>query len=565
MKRRSIRFFVLGTFALLSTLTITLSVALSQRTDINLNNNYTNTYQTTNLTVLVSNSVDGNNIRNTSIDNYGDSITVNAPTKEGYTFLYWVDVTKSNKVIGTNVSLTFFVTKDNIHIKAIYQDNASFELRFVDYNGYVISGGSKDANGPNWDITPPTQNTTIVRPGYEFKYWSFDGITEATLTNVPITGDLIIYAVYGLKTGLPSSIITVESGTGGKTATFGELVTVSPTIPSEQFFLHWSEGSRIISYDQNYTFTAYRDITLTANFVGSAPSDTPIVTLDDEYFVDSYNTNYQVTLVGRVELPNSYTLVETGILFLRGTLEGSLTLDTANVIKVESTNQNQYGEFSATDINIPFASTLHARAYYAYNTGSEVVIAYSSNTVIAGIYATDLFFSEYIEGGFNNKAIEIHNGTGSPIDLSIYKINLYSNASTTVSALYQLTGTLQHGDVFVIAHSLATAAFTSVADVMVNGGVVSFNGDDAVELVKNNVRIDLIGVVGSYITHPAGIDGQGLGAITGATQNKTLVRYITILGPSSTFVGNQWVVYAQDTSTYLGSHSANITTAAIPE
>jgi len=34
--------------------------------------------------------------------------------------------------------------------------------------------------------------------------------------------------------------------------------------------------------------------------------------------------------------------------------------------------------------------------------------------------AADLFFSEYIEGGSNNKALEIFNGTGADVDLSGY-------------------------------------------------------------------------------------------------------------------------------------------------
>ena len=31
---------------------------------------------------------------------------------------------------------------------------------------------------------------------------------------------------------------------------------------------------------------------------------------------------------------------------------------------------------------------------------------------------TDLFISEYVEGSSNNKAIEIFNGTGAPVDLT---------------------------------------------------------------------------------------------------------------------------------------------------
>ena len=35
----------------------------------------------------------------------------------------------------------------------------------------------------------------------------------------------------------------------------------------------------------------------------------------------------------------------------------------------------------------------------------------------------ELFFSEYIEGSSNNKALEIYNGTGSEINLENYRIN----------------------------------------------------------------------------------------------------------------------------------------------
>ena len=36
----------------------------------------------------------------------------------------------------------------------------------------------------------------------------------------------------------------------------------------------------------------------------------------------------------------------------------------------------------------------------------------------ASAMATELFFSEYIEGSSNNKALEIFNGTGAAVDLA---------------------------------------------------------------------------------------------------------------------------------------------------
>lgn len=45
----------------------------------------------------------------------------------------------------------------------------------------------------------------------------------------------------------------------------------------------------------------------------------------------------------------------------------------------------------------------------------------------------DLFFSEYVEGYANNKALEIYNPTNEAIDLSAYSIVRYSNGATTAS------------------------------------------------------------------------------------------------------------------------------------
>ena len=52
---------------------------------------------------------------------------------------------------------------------------------------------------------------------------------------------------------------------------------------------------------------------------------------------------------------------------------------------------------------------------------------------------TDLFFSEYIEGWSNNKALEIYNPTNQEVDLSAYSISRYSNGGTSPSTT-QLSG-----------------------------------------------------------------------------------------------------------------------------
>ena len=111
-----------------------------------------------------------------------------------------------------------------------------------------------------------------------------------------------------------------------------------------------------------------------------------------------------------------------------------------------------------------------------------------SSTLFAN--CDDLFFSEYIEGSSNNKAVEIYNPTASAIDLSAYSVELYSNGASSAGSTLTLSGTLASGDVYVIANSSAVTDIQNVADT--TSGVANFNGDDAL-LLKH--------VITSYSIH----------------------------------------------------------------
>ena len=72
-----------------------------------------------------------------------------------------------------------------------------------------------------------------------------------------------------------------------------------------------------------------------------------------------------------------------------------------------------------------------------------------STTFLFGQDCSQLFFSEYVEGWSNNKALEIYNPTGNEIDLSAYSVSRYSNGGTTPSTT-QLEGIINPYDVFVL-------------------------------------------------------------------------------------------------------------------
>ena len=171
----------------------------------------------------------------------------------------------------------------------------------------------------------------------------------------------------------------------------------------------------------------------------------------------------------------------------------------------------------------------------------------------AGAASTDLFFSEYVEGTSNNKALEIYNGTGAPVNLTtgLYSVAMYFNGSTTPLTQVNLNGTVQPNDVFVLAQSLADAAILAQADQMSSASW--YNGDDAVVLMKGATVVDAIGQIGF---DPGAEWGTGLTS----TADNTLRRKSTILAGDTNGANEfdpavEWDGFATNTFDGLGAHS----------
>lgn len=111
-------------------------------------------------------------------------------------------------------------------------------------------------------------------------------------------------------------------------------------------------------------------------------------------------------------------------------------------------------------------------------------------------FAAEPYFSEYLEGSSSNKAIEIFNPGSVPIDLSLYRLEVYFNGSLTASINHVPTMPLPAGDVYVFTSASANAAILAVADATTGSGL--WNGDDALVLrrISDGVVIDSIGQVG---------------------------------------------------------------------
>lgn len=211
-------------------------------------------------------------------------------------------------------------------------------------------------------------------------------------------------------------------------------------------------------------------------------------------------------------------------------------------------------------------------------------------TSLSTAYAqcNEIFISEYVEGWSNNKAIELYNPTDQSIDLSEYRLERYSNGSTSAdpNQRLELEGTIPPLSVWVIVidkrnpdgtgqeapvwDELQEKADIFMCPEYVENNAMYFNGNDALVLRKNNVVIDIFGKLGQDPGAP--VDGGGWNNVPPAytwtanlevawTADHTLIRKSTVeVGnddstiPDPFDVSAQWDSLPANTFENLGSH-----------
>ena len=225
------------------------------------------------------------------------------------------------------------------------------------------------------------------------------------------------------------------------------------------------------------------------------------------------------------------TAVTSYDVYIDGALNGAAT----------GINYTVSGLTISTDYSVRVLAKDSANNQSAQSTAVTATTTNGVNSVV------ELFFSEYVEGVGNNKALEIVNLTDNPINLSGYSIKKQSNgAGGWINAL-PLNGTIDVNDVFVMIHFQADdATLVAEADLVAPegsnyGAPVNFNGNDAVGLFKNDVLIDIIGVLGETAKN---------------FESMTLRRKLTITTPNITYIASEWDQYAFNTFEGIGTYNA---------
>ncbi|MFL2592857.1 MAG: Ig-like domain-containing protein [Flavobacteriaceae bacterium] len=238
--------------------------------------------------------------------------------------------------------------------------------------------------------------------------------------------------------------------------------------------------------------------------------------------------------------------------------KGSVSLSGATAVDVTATytpNANAYGSDSFT---------------FKANDGE-----YDSNIGTASItlpdapdpdpvVTTTIFFSEYAEGTSNNKYLEIYNPTGAEVDLTEYAFPNVSNAPTTPGDFeywneFPAGAKIAAGGVYVIANPSADASIVAKADHLFR---YLSNGDDGFKLVKGTrFNFTVIDVLGDWQGDPG--SGWDVAGTTNGTKEHTLVRKPSVKKGNSDWDASrgtsesdsEWIVYPQNTWTYLGGHT----------
>lgn len=180
--------------------------------------------------------------------------------------------------------------------------------------------------------------------------------------------------------------------------------------------------------------------------------------------------------------------------------------------------------------------------------GSEEPATTSTGTTTGPTAPTGIYFSEYVEGSSNNKALEIYNGGPSSVALGDCHIDRYQNGSTSATSPIPLDSTtLAAGQTFVVCHT--SFQQPSLCDKL--HGNVQHTGNDAFVLVCNDAERDSFGKRG---------EDAVWGAAPTSSADTTLRRRCSAGGgdtdPDDAFdPAIEWEGYPVDTFSDLGQFS----------
>ena len=168
----------------------------------------------------------------------------------------------------------------------------------------------------------------------------------------------------------------------------------------------------------------------------------------------------------------------------------------------------------------------------------------SATTLATDIYAKDLMITKYLEGSENNRAIEITNKTGHPVNLNKYRLStqFYNNTAGNYyfPDAYELEGLVQHNETFVVLnpYSNFSCITNDEARFVTAAPQLTFSGSQYLELRYASTTVDAVGIKDMS-------NSSVLGDVS-------LYRLSSVTQPSNTFALSEWEAFPADYCENLG-------------
>lgn len=210
-----------------------------------------------------------------------------------------------------------------------------------------------------------------------------------------------------------------------------------------------------------------------------------------------------------------------------------------------ATVKNSFASISGLNPSSSYNFTVKAYDKFYFESAQSNTV--SALTLSSDVYAKDLIISKYLEGSANNKAIEITNKTGHPVNLDEYRLSIQFRSGTNYyfPDPFEFEGMLNHNESFVVIHPDANFSCFNISQArfVTAAPQLTFNGSNYLELRRKSATVDVLGTKDMN-------NSTALG-------NKSLYRFSSVTQPNVVFTDAEWQVFPSNYCQNLGVLAAH--------
>ena len=308
----------------------------------------------------------------------GQYVTLTPTGISGYDFLYWIS--DNGKIVSYSQVYTFMFTGQT-SLTAVYSQVSAGAVTFMSGYNQINSSmcyGSAD------EITLPTP---YAKSGYTFKFWSINGTTECTASDIYTasqSGNVTVKAVYEADevyynlTINGGAIVSVDDSTADAGKTTGSYKRINAVkvkanvAEAGKKFAYWTDqDGNILTYSRSHILYLDSNTTITAVYVDeNEVVDAKAIARISSISLDE--TTNKMKVVAVLTVPSDCTIVSAGVLLTNnsaiGTSDESFICDNIQTKIVENVEDGNYQIYQSavSKKDVFYGDVWFIRAYVSY-------------------------------------------------------------------------------------------------------------------------------------------------------------------------------------------------------